>query len=249
MKKENIRTRQFDTTRDSFTRLVEMHRLIFEGNNLQNKLVYFTHNFLEYLKSAVKSNLNDFYLLEVDGIVEGFIHYRTQDKFVFVNNLYVSKNARGNGVGGFFFKKTLQKFERYDETVLEVFLSNSNVVDWYYRMGFKEIARKSWYEFHLLPEINHVNGNFINQKDENGFESIFYENKKVATIVNNYLLVHDRIAFTDEMFSKYRVITNLELGDTTQIWKDQYGPIVQLDQTLRLKGKTKDILHYLLSYD
>lgn len=175
--------------------LVALHREIFIGSPLYGKLIYFDSNFPNYLKNIVNSSQRDFFFVaRNENLIKGFAHFKIFDNSIFLNNICVSNDLRGKGIGGRLFKYGLDYYKQANiaSFSLDVFSTNTSAIKWYEKMGLKIAETKDWKQ--IIPsflEKELVRQKLKRDKDSNGFDSIFIYNEKVATVVNDTLIVSD----------------------------------------------------------
>src|SRR5690606_33696168 len=112
----------------------------------------------------------------------------------------------GKGIGKKIWKFCLKELSlnhsKETKFCLDVFKSNANVLAWYERLGFQTIFMKIWLEFKIKYDSeNNIANDFSLKKDENGFPSIFKNEKKIATYLDNNIILHD-ISYLDAIINK-----------------------------------------------
>lgn len=185
---------------DDIEELIFMHQDISVSNKLKGILIYYDYNFISFIKKALL-NLNEyFYGLFDNKDLVGFIHFKCFDKSLFLNNIYVKVAYRKGGTGKFFLKHVLSVFRNdFDFFTLDVIKSNTHVYDWYLRMGLRCLVKKEWIK--IIPNTTSFKKKilFIRKLDENGFDSVFVSDEKVATIINNQNLILHDLTLTNEI--------------------------------------------------
>lgn len=112
----------------------------------------------EYVEALISESLiggaSPFFCAESGtGAVAGFIQIRLRPGGIFANNIYVSPDHRGMGVGRRLFDRSLKAAGACSpQTVfLDVFEENNRALQWYRRLGFKEVERSAWTAGALPP--------------------------------------------------------------------------------------------------
>ncbi|MCJ8152372.1 GNAT family N-acetyltransferase [Chryseobacterium sp. SSA4.19] len=243
MKKEcTIKKLHDDSQLDS---LVRMHREIFLNTALQDKLIYFDENFREYFRKVLLYENQYIFGIFFDCEINGFLHFKKYENSLFLNNIFIDEKIRGKGTGTSVLNKILhQPFigeEGFEFLELDVLESNPNAKRWYDKLGLFEINKDTWYLVNQISINKTINPNFEIAVDDNNFNSVFYNNKKVATIINDsYIIAHDKIAL------KYTAQKNiLYKGRDLVSSKDEYMQYSEIDSSIRMKGKISQITNTL----
>lgn len=247
MTKENIQITRYETVDEDINSIISLHKLISKDSNFNEHLIYFDSNFKFYFKSIVKNKTTDeIYIIKINDVLEGFIHFKLFENTLFLNNICLSNSCQGKGIGSFFLKHTLML--AYKKSLinfeLDVFLSNNRAFKWYQSLGLKINKKAIWMKIskkkHQLDFENSQDIYF--SKDSNGFESIFFEKTKIATIINNKtILIHDLIFINKIPSQSYILITN---QDVTQLSKTNYN-CTELETSTRMMGSLKEVLYNL----
>ncbi len=247
MTKENIQITKYETVDEEINSIISLHKLISKESNLNEHLIYFDSNFKFYFKNIVTNKTTDeIYIIKINDVLEGFIHFKLFENTLFLNNICLSNSCQGKGIGSFFLKHTLML--AYKKSLinfeLDVFLSNNRAFKWYQSLGLKINNKAIWMKIskkkHQLDFENSQDIYF--SKDSNGFESIFFEKTKIATIINNKtILIHDLIFINKIPSQSYILITN---QDVTQLSKTNYN-CSEIETTTRMMGSLKEVLFNL----
>lgn len=239
--KREIRIRPLDLNVDSLQKLVIFHRNLFEELPFSKYLIYFDENFDDYLFKTISTNDNAFYVIYHREILSGFIHFKLMNDRIFLNNFYTEKSIRGGGIGKLFLKECLSSFvNQLDFIELDVFDSNRKVVEWYSRIGLKITYTKNWYFYRIKAISNNVN--FEIKADSNGFLGINSNNKKVATVINDNLFLHDIDGINSFINENQNLLSNLELESTKDFL------ILEkklLDKSFRMLGEISSVFENL----
>ena len=247
MTKENIQITRYETVDEDINSIISLHKLISKDSNLNEHLIYFDTNFKFYFRNIVTNKTTDeIYIIKINDVLEGFIHFKIFENSLFLNNICLSNSCQGKGIGSFFlknslmlaYKKSLINFE------LDVFFSNNRAFKWYQSLGLKINKKAIWMKIskkkHQLDYENSEDIYF--SKDSNGFESIFFEETKIATIINNKtILIHDLIFINKIPSQSYILITN---QDTNEHFVTNYN-CFKLEVSTRMKGSIKEVLNNL----
>lgn len=247
MTKENIQITRYETVDDDLNSIICLHKLISKDSNLNEHLIYFDTNFKFYFRNVICNISTDYiYIIKIDNVLNGFIHFKIFENTIFLNNICLSKFCQGKGIGTFFlynsikltFNENLINFE------LDVFVSNIKALKWYKKLGLRTVKKTIWMKIskknHQLDFENSEDIYF--SKDSNGFDSIFYKTNKIATIINNKTIIIHNLNYIDKIPSQlYILITN---QDVTQLSKTHYK-CSELETSTRMVGSLKEVLHNL----
>lgn len=198
-------------------KLVLMHQKISMDNNLKGLMIYYDANFPQFLNKSLTYHTEYYYGLFVDNELIGFSHFKTFEKTLFLNNLYIGESYRGEGAGRQLIAMVMSQFEgAVDYFGLDVIRSNTKAYNWYLRIGLNVTSVKSWVKLHDEQiAVVKVSDLLINKKDDNNFDSLFFADRKVATIINNSkLILHDFAAVKEVRtlgFEIYCCLTICEL--------------------------------------
>lgn len=197
-----------------------MHRELYKGNNLYGKLIYFDKNFSNYFNTIL--TIKEFQQTNyVFGIFDkkdlaGFIHLKKIETTLFLNNIFIRPEFRGRGIGKLSLCKALNTLKNlinvnFDFFELEVFESNVSAYNFYKNIGLKKIQSYNWYT--IYEKNNYINScNFLIGYDLNNFKSIFLDETKVGTIVNDqFIIVHDSrvLKINSEMIFVYKILADI----------------------------------------
>jgi hypothetical protein len=247
MTKEKIQITRYETADEDLNSIISLHKLISKDSNLNEHLIYFDTNFKFYFKNVIRNISTDYiYIIKINNVLNGFIHFKIFENTLFLNNICLSKLCQGKGIGTFFLYNSLKLAfnENLINFELDVFLSNKRAFKWYQSLGLKINKKAIWMKIskkkHQLDFENSEDIYF--SKDSNGFESIFFEETKIATIINNKtILIHDLIFINKIPSQSYILITN---QDVTQLSKSHYK-WTELETSTRMMGSLKEVLHNL----
>lgn len=244
MKREEVQVVRYESVDGDFDSIIDFHKLISKGTNLEGHLIYFDENFILFFKNIIKNKESNFVsVLKINNVVSGFIHFKLFENTVFLNNICLKQSCQGEGIGKYFLKESLnlvydgsqEKFE------LDVFLSNQKALKWYIKLGL-EIQRKSnWIKIvkgsHKLKTENLSQTYFL--QDNNGFDSIFFRNAKIATIVNKRTIIIHDVTFLEKIsIEKYDTVITSQ--DVSKFKFDDYEFIL-LETSARMNGRIKDV--------
>lgn len=253
MKKEKIEIRRYNKVDENLDKLIELNKLIskYNGVKLYNHLIYFDSNFPSYLEKVIEYSENDYiFTLMINDNLEGFIHFKVINETLFFNNFCMSENYQGKGFGKMFLIKCLNLMNLVDFKYLakDVFMSNQPAFLWYIKLGLEVTKSTIWKQ--LLP-INRNNNNnnklsdkMIFNKDLNGFNSLFFNDVKIATIVKNTtMLLHDLTYIKQMPLNNYILITNQD----TEFLENGNFEIIDLDTSVRMVCPMKTFLKNLIN--
>ena len=197
MNKEEIQFKKIANTEKNIDSLIDLHKLIYDNTSFENRLIFYDDAFAGYLKSIViEGSQNNWWygLFDEDNLV-GFIHLRLINSFLFLNNISVHPDYSGQGLGRSLLYNALSELKSLSpiEFELDVFSKNLKAKSWYDKLGFKQIKKKYWYN--IVDELDSSLQNHMGlseAKDENGFDSLFIDSSKIATVVGGKtLILHD----------------------------------------------------------
>lgn len=103
----------------------------------------------EFLRNEILDNpMADFFILEDDDKIVGFISFWIDEYKAQINNFYIVPKEQKKGLGKFLFERTINHLNSREvkEVTLEVKPSNVVALGLYYKYGFKEVAiRRNYY--------------------------------------------------------------------------------------------------------
>jgi ribosomal protein S18 acetylase RimI-like enzyme len=104
--------------------------------------------FLEDRLRDARSPKGDFFVLEGEDRIHGFVEIRRREDNLFLNNIYVSSSFRGQGGGTHLLHSGLERLSSGIEghVELDVFDNNTRALSWYQRLGFECQSRSVWLE-------------------------------------------------------------------------------------------------------
>lgn len=219
MKKEKIKIVKYENVDDNYSKIIALHLSLFD-NKLRDCNIYLSDNYHEYFsKTILNNNLNFVYVAYVSNNLIGFIHYKIiNDNILFLNNISVDKEYLGLGIGSTLLLNSLNDidFRKYNIFQLDVFQSNVSALNWYANLGLNETSRSFWYKVTNRSIFNNIQGEVLS-KDINGFDSVYLNNIKVATIINqSTILLHDHNLINSNILNNFKKIvlnSNLEFND------------------------------------
>lgn len=104
----------------------------------QQQVDYMLHRF--YSAEAMGKQMQEgqqFYLIEVDGVLEGFVAIEDQGEgLFFLNKFYINTHAQGKGLGEAVWRKFLVLNPNLTEVRLQVNRQNFKAINFYFKMGF-----------------------------------------------------------------------------------------------------------------
>jgi len=251
MKKDKITVQRYSKVDKNLVELIELNKLIskYNGVKLYNHLIYFDANFPSYLEKIIEHSENDYiFTLMLNDNLKGFIHFKRIKDTLFFNNFCMSENYAGKGFGKMFLKKSLNlmPLEDFNFFAKDVFMSNQPAFLWYIKLGLEVTSSTNWKQLSLLnnQKNNKLPDEMIFKKDLNGFNSLFFKDHKIATIINNKtMLLHDLKFINKISLNNYTLITN----QSTEFIDTSHFEIIDLDTSVRMKCRIKTYLNNLLN--
>lgn len=226
---------------ESVDELVDMHRDLFIGSQLYGKLIYFDDAFSHYLRKIIIDEAHFFYGLFFNNKLEGFIHFRILENELFLNNIFINYFKRGGGYVSRALRDSVNDVilihPKIKQIGLDVLESNIKAKEWYKKLGLRTASKKDWFKI-LVKEQVKCDNMFEIKKDENRFQSLYYKNGKVGTIINNrYLIAHSDVTFNYK--NNFEIIY---LGYESQL-KSEYIGFEQFDAVHRMNGDIRNLLN------
>lgn len=249
MKKEKTEILRYNKVDENLDKLIELTKLItkYNGVTLYNHLIFFDSNYSSYLTNVIEySEIDYIFILKMNDNLEGFIHFKVIDDTLFFNNFCVSEDCRGKGIGKIFLIKCLNLMNLADFEYLakDVFLSAQSAYLWYIKLDLKVTKSTMWKQLILINNTNDAFDEMVFKKDFNGFNSLYFNDLKIATIVNNTtMLLHDLTYIKQIPLNNYILITN---QDTEFLEKGNFK-IIDLDTSVRMVCPMKTFLNNLIN--
>jgi hypothetical protein len=249
MMKEKIEILSYNKVDENIAVLIELHKLISKNNKLNNHLIYFDTNFPSYFKKiVVDPRCNYIFTLKLNDTLEGVIHFKIFNDIIFLNNICLSENCQGKGLGKIFLFESLNLLNKTDFKyfTLDVFMSNHRALLWYKNLGLEMNKSTTWKQIFLIniQENKNLPDEMIFKKDLNGFNSLFFNDVKIATIVNNTtMLIHDLTYINQMPLNNYILITNQD----TEFLENGNFEITDMDTSVRMVCPMKTFLNNLLN--
>jgi ribosomal protein S18 acetylase RimI-like enzyme len=249
MRKEKIEIRRYNKVDENLDKLIELNKLIskYNGVKLYNHLIYFDSNFPSYLEKVIEYSEYDYiFTLMINDNLEGFIHFKIMNNTLFFNNFCMSENYQGKGFGKMFLIKSLNLMNLPDFNYLakDVFMSNQPAFLWYIKLGLEVTKSTMWKKLSLINNNIDTIDEMTFKKDLNGFHSLFFNDVKIATIVNNTtMLIHDLTYINQMPLNNYILITNQD----TEFLENGNFEITDLETSVRMVCPMKTFLNNLLN--
>jgi ribosomal protein S18 acetylase RimI-like enzyme len=249
MRKEKIEIRRYNKVDENLDKLIELNKLIskYNGVKLYNHLIYFDSNFPSYLEKVIEYSEYDYiFTLMINDNLEGFIHFKIMNNTLFFNNFCMSENYQGKGFGKMFLIKSLNLMNLPDFNYLakDVFMSNQPAFLWYIKLGLEVTKSTIWKKLSLINNNIDTIDEMTFKKDLNGFHSLFFNDVKIATIVNNTtMLIHDLTYINQMPLNNYILITNQD----TEFLENGNFEITDLETSVRMVCPMKTFLNNLLN--
>lgn len=234
MMKDQIIYRKYDSTKDDVNTLVCLHQSIFLESQFENNLIYFDPNFKNFFFKITVSKGNFIYVIEYLGEIIGFVHFKKIDDFIFLNNIAINVAQKSKGLGKRLLRFALidisNNFHKEIKIKLDVFQTNENAFFWYLKLGFIKESDTAWFRLVNHKNRNHFQNNFSIKLDENSFRGVFNNDTRLATIINNNLLIHN-----------YQIMKNSDLAI--------YDNVLINDSNLRISNGTSESTKNLIKID
>jgi len=243
--KEQIEFKVFNEDSLQLNTVVELHRSVHLDTFFNNKLIYFDDNFKNYLIKLVKDENHFFYVVEVNSSIIGFAHFRLIDDFLFLNTISINKEYAGIGLGkkllSYCIQAVLKKNKKINTFKLDVFESNFRALNWYKKLEFEEEKKTDWYLFNNVNPVDVLD--FKRIPDNNGFLSLFDNSSKIATLVNNHLLLHNSNYIFDIDIKQYQSVqTNDNSFKTNRLFNKKTIDYKLIDVTIRMRINLENII-------
>lgn len=247
--KEEIKFKKFDNNdTSSLVTLVDLHCSVHQNTFFKNRLIYFDDNFYDFLNKLIKDENHFFYVVEANSSLIGFTHLRLIDDFLFLNTISVSNEYSGHGLGKKLLSYSIQEVSKSIKNVsvlkLDVFRSNHRAFSWYKKLGFIEEKITTWYQFNEVFSKEELN--FSIKSCKNGFLSLFFNTTKIATIINNNLILHDsNYIFYIDLTQFQSAITNDDSFKTNILFEDSLLKFEIIDDSIKMSVELKKIIKNL----
>lgn len=159
---------------------------------MQPFVIYSDKNYASYLTRAVSDlSSHRFYVIRIGSEIAGLIHFKMCERDLFLNNIFIKSSYHGLGFGKTLFNHATEDLLQsacFTSISLDVFGNNQKARGWYLKMGFADTGKSFWYDLsHLLAGSKSPMLKVAT--DSNGFSGLYYGSKKVASIINNNVLV------------------------------------------------------------
>ena len=245
--KEKLEIIRYNEADENLTVLIDLHKLISKYNKLNNHLIYYDANFPVYFEKLVgDSQSNYVFIFKLNGIIEGFIHFKIFNNTIFLNNICLTKNCQGKGFGKIFLNESLNFINNtdYKHFELDVFISNLPALLWYKNLGLEVTKSTMWKQ---LSPVNYqknikLSDELMFKKDLNEFNSLFFKDQKIATIINNSTMLFHDLTFINKIpLNNYTLITN----QSTEFIDTSHFEIIDLETSVRMKCPIKIYLNNL----
>lgn len=239
--KDKIEIIEYKKVDADFNEIIRLHQLIFEESDFENKLIYFDSNFSIFFKDVISDHIqNRLTILKVNDSLAGFIHFKIMDDILFLNNICLDTRFRGYGLGNRFLKESIDFCKDLDiaHFMLDVFSDNKKALQWYEKLGLKIISETKWIQ--LVSPIVNRNDTLLSyyKNDDKGFKSIYVNQIKIATVINNKNLIINNPDYVNcinlEEFENSITTHNIDGFLTTE-----------LDRSYRMKGLLKNVIKNL----
>jgi ribosomal protein S18 acetylase RimI-like enzyme len=251
MKKEKIEILRYNKVDENLDELIRLTKLIskYNGVNLQQHLIFFDSNYPSYLRKVIEnSDLDYLYILMINDNLEGFIHFKIINDTLFFNNFCMSENYQGKGLGKMFLVKclNLMNIDNFKYLAKDVFMSNQPAFLWYIKIGLEVTQNSNWNKIVLVKNQKNYKlpEEMIFKKDLNGFNSLFFKNNKIATLINDStMILHDLTHIKQMPLKNYIIITN----QNTEFLEKENFEIIELETSARMICPIKKLYNNLIN--
>lgn len=129
----------------------KLNSILKYASNLSNKEL---DEINTYVKDNVPKQLNNYKLINIDGNIVGCILVENKDDGVIIDELYIEKKYRNNGIG---------------TDLINNVISNNNIVYlWVYKLNVKAIRLYKRLEFKIIKETENRYYMQFNKKNNKG---------------------------------------------------------------------------------
>ena len=153
--------------------------------------IFSSDKYPRYIKDRVVHGTNvAFYGAYLKGKLLGYAEWRYQEENLFLNNIYLAHESRGNGLGSQLFHHGVHSLSTSDTNYLslDVFEDNAGARLWYERMGFEHLHSSFWHVAkNIISEKEKVDYKMINLEQANHQHASYgFSMLRVKTNHNNY---------------------------------------------------------------
>lgn len=237
---ELYKVEEYKEIDSGITIIMDLYKQPIDNTKLVGGLIYYSSNYISFLEAIINdSTVDTIIVLKKQNYIIGLIHFKLKNEHLFLNCIALVKEVQGKGLGRYFLKESLDiiKTDQIKYLSLDVFGSNSLAFSWYKSLGFLEMNLSEWIE--ITPRITESKfEKYSITYDENGFESCYIQDEKVATIVNGTMIIHTFKYLNLINISDYKFITNVEIPS---IISGDYN-IKYLDKSIRMQNELCDVM-------
>ncbi|GEM_PF-4215119 len=241
--KEKIEIIKYTKIDENLDNIIFLHRNISKMNKLHNNLIYFDDNFPNFITKNIRYSQNDlFFVLKSNDYLEGFLHFKKLENEIFLNNISLSQNVSHQGLGKILLRKSLEltNLEGIKFFGLDVLDSNQFAYNWYKKLGLKVINNSQWISITRKNSITPTKYNLNYKKDCNGFSSIYYDENKIGTIINNRTLIINNLGYIQYLpIENFFTIAKIDLEEKYDL--SNYDNLV-LEKNYRMRGDINIVL-------
>lgn len=218
--------------------IVSMHRDIFIGTELFGKLIYFDDAFCSYFEKILSNQEHYIFGIFKESRIHGFVHLVSNSSTLFLNNIYLSTTVRGNGTGSSVLNEIFRipsiVKKNFKHLELDVLKSNIIARKWYEKLGLGQKSTQNWYYVNSVnkdPELR-----FSLDHDINGFNGVYIDNNKVATIIDNTcVILHNVLGVNYE----HNLPCIIKLDKLPQHDELNFS---MFETSIRMRGSIKEVL-------
>jgi len=207
-------------------------------------LIYADPAYPAYLANIIDNSSDDqFYIAESDNQLAGFAHFKkVKPDTIHLNNIIIADGYRSNNAGKKLLTYAINKLRTdmpgLKNFTLDVFGSNAGVFDWYKRLGMLVTDQSNWYNITGIFEQGIDKPRETEActilKDENGFQGIYVNGLKLASLINNNALVfRDDVNLFENLHSLKELVEKENFNSAILITKHKYDfPLMDVSYRL-----------------
>jgi ribosomal protein S18 acetylase RimI-like enzyme len=99
---------------------------------------------IEFYMDETKTNIENNYLLNYNGITIGWLEYEIFKDYIFINQLHILPEHQGKGIGTKILNEIIKYGKKFKKNIyLEVLQNNDKGLEYYNKLGFKKYRESS----------------------------------------------------------------------------------------------------------
>lgn len=171
--------------------------------------IYKDPNYLYFFKSLINNVVDRiYYCFDPDsGVFLGFAHFKIKGTTLVLNNIIISGEYQGEGIGSYLLKNSLRQLAEEGNDFaffeLEVFEKNVRAFNWYIRMGMDVVNYNNWYNItsYFRNDMagspgGYDKASFTCVYDQNGFKQLMHQGLHIGTLINEtHLIIRTEIDY------------------------------------------------------